>query len=130
MLDSGSGAISRASAGQNGAGFGTGGSFHGDYGAGGDFRLLLNGCFNVFGVEVDARSRDDDFTFAAEEAQLARLLALGDVAGGEPLLFAREQRSAMPGSAGNDRAADHDFAVWSELDLAPRERLADAPSAT
>ncbi len=106
-------------------GSGPAGGIHGDHGAGGDVGLFLDGGFNVLGINVDTRRGDDHLALAPKKAQLAGLLAFREVAGGEPAVLARTQFAVFPGGAGDDRAAHENFAVGSELDLAPGERLAD-----
>ena len=93
--------------------------------AGGYAGLLLDGGFKIFRMQVESGSGDDDFTFAAQEAQLAGGLGLGQIACCKPLAGARMQRAAGPGGVGDGGAADHHLAVGAELYLAAGERLAD-----
>ena len=76
-------------------------------------------------MNIDARAGDDDFALAAQEAQLAGGLGLGQIAGGEPLVFALPQLAARPGGAGDHGAAHQHFAVRADLHFTPGERLAD-----
>jgi hypothetical protein len=67
----------------------------------------------------------DDFALAAQEAQLAGRLGLGQVAGRQPLRSARMERAAGPCGGRDGRSTDQHFAVIAELDLAAGKRLAD-----
>ena len=49
----------------------------------------------------------------------------GQVAGGEPLVFALPQCAARPGGIGDHGAAHQHFAIGPDLDFAPGQRLAD-----
>jgi len=86
---------------------------------------LLNGCFQILGIQVQAGRGHNHLALAAQEAQLAGGLGLGQVAGGQPLIFLRMHCAARPRCCRNRRAADQHFAVRAQLYLAPRQRLAD-----
>ena len=77
------------------------------------------------GCRFTPGSGHDDFALAAQKAQLAAGRGLGQIAGGQPLVLARLQRPARPGGARDHRAPHQHFAVWPQLHLAARQRLAD-----
>src|SRR5262249_51821344 len=91
----------------------------------GDAGFLLDGGFEVFGMNVDAGGGDDDFAFSAEKAKAAVGLALGQIAGSEPFIGSRPQLAAGPGGAGDGGAAREPFPVGGGLDLAAGHGLAD-----
>ena len=105
--------------------FGAGRGFHGHHRAGSHAALLLDGGLEILRVQVQARGGHNDFALAAEKAQLAGRLALSKVAGGQPFVGARLERAAGPGSAGDGGSANEHFAIWTELDFASGEGLAD-----
>ena len=112
--------------GQHRAGLRAACRLHRHHGAGRDLRLLLDGRLEILGMKVDTRRGDDDFALAPEEAQLASGRALGQVARGQPLVRARAQLAAGPRGRGDRLAAHQHFAIGPQLDLASRQRLADA----
>ena len=113
--------------GQHRAGLRPGCSLHRHHSAGCHARLLLDGRFQIFGVQVHPRGGHDHLALAPQEAQIAARHALGQVAGGQPLLRARLQRPAGPGRV-RDRLTTHQhFAIRPQLHLAPRHWFADRP---
>ena len=77
----------------------TGRSQQRDHRGGLDTGLGVEGFFEVFGVDIDAGRRDDDLTLAANKAELALLVALREIAGGQPLGFVWAKTSLLPGGA-------------------------------
>ena len=124
-LDGPRGPVSRAPAGQHGARFRAVRRLHGHHRARRDLRLLFDGRFNVFGMNVEPRCGNDHLALAAQKLEFARFLPLGNVARGQPLVLTRTQFAALPDGAGDHGPAHQHFAVRRELHLAPGHRLAD-----
>jgi len=90
-----------------------------------DSGLGGEGLLEVGGMDVHAGGGDDEVAFAADEAEFAIGAALGEIAGGEPLVLTLLHGAVLPGCAGDDLSADQDFAVVGDADLAAREGFAD-----
>ncbi len=91
-------------------------------------RLLLQHALHVLGKNVEPLRRHDHFLLAAQDAQLAVVLQLADIAGVEPAVFkgARGLLGMLEIAGGHVLAAHQDFAVRRDLHFDAADRLAHA----
>src|SRR5664280_3070973 len=90
--------------------------------------VLLSQCrFQVLGIDVHPFARDDDVLFAALEIEIAFGVQLAEVAGAKPTFLAQHwlQFFSLPITGSDIGAANQDFAIFIELDLAAFEHFAD-----
>ena len=87
--------------------------------------------FEVLGINIHARGRDDYFFLAALEKEIALLVERAQVAGAIPAFFRSDglQFVAVPIAAGNAAAPNENFAIFGQLDFASRQNLADGAAA-
>src|SRR5208282_1066414 len=116
---------------QNGAGLGISAAFEADDDAISNLFLTSQRRFEVLGINVHARGRDDHFFFTSLEEKITLLIERAQVAGAIPAISAcdRLQFASVPVAAGDAAAAHENFAVVRQLDFAPGQDLADGTAA-
>src|SRR6202041_305520 len=110
---------------QHGYGFGAGGGEQRNDGGGLNAGLGIQRGLHIFGMNIQSRGRDDNLALAADEVELPFLIALSQVARGQPLRFVLLQGAVLPGGARYHIAADENLALVSDADFAARQDLAD-----
>ena len=89
--------------------------------------LLLDGGFEILGMQVQARRGHDDLALATQKAQLAGRRLLRQVARSQPFVGSRLQPAARPRCPGDSRPAHQHLTIRPQLHFAPRQRLAKGP---
>ena len=93
-----------------------------------DRRLLAQGCFQVFGINIQPRGRHDDVFLTAAEAKIAVGIHLAQVARMQPSFVSlahRTKSALLPITRGNIFAAHQDFAVRPEPEFPPGKNFTD-----
>ena len=111
---------------QNGTRFGIAALFDRNHDAVANPRLLVQLGFEVFGVNVQSRWRDDDVFLSSAEAEVALGVEFTEIAGAQPALLIQGMDSSLfPIASGNIFTADKNLAVFGKLEFTARENLAD-----
>src|SRR6266566_1294543 len=111
---------------QNGTRFSIAALFDRNHDAVANPRLLVQLGFEVFGVDVQSRWRDDDVFLSSAEAEIAFGVEFTEIAGAQPALLIQGMDSSLfPIARGNIFTADKNLAVFGKLEFTARENLAD-----
>src|SRR5581483_615794 len=112
---------------QHGAWFGIAAAIETDDYTIADLRLLAELGFEVGGINVQSRGRDDDIFLAALEIEISLGIEFAEIAGAKPALLVPDGMyfTALPVAAGHASAAHENFAVAGQLDLATRKDFSD-----
>jgi hypothetical protein len=106
---------------ENGDGLGAVGALTADDDSRSDSGLLAEFGLQICRVEIQPSGRDDSISAAPGEAEFAGGVLGCEIAGCEPLTGARVDVPVCPCGAGDDIAADEDFPLRADADLAPGE---------
>src|SRR5258708_39974474 len=109
---------------QNGARVGISTAFEGDDNAIAHTALSAQRGFQILGINIQSRRRNDHILLAPTETQVAFRIQFAKIARAQPtFLTGRLQCSRLPVTTGNVFAADEDFSVLSKTKLASGKDL-------